>query len=108
MADKVLPQEVLENKQDQEESEADSTQVEVTNTSVPNTINTGLNTLKPVPTQLLTVANITGNPVHIKLDSAATVNFISFNKAVACYFKIYPNSQSSKLGDGATTIKAVG
>ena len=79
VADKLLPQEVLENETDQKESEADSTQVDIKSKSLTNTINTGLNTLKPVPTQLLTVSDHAGNPVHIKLDSAATVNFISLD-----------------------------
>ena len=65
MADELLPQEVLENKTDQEESEADSTQVDIKSKLITNMINTGLNTLKPVPTQLLTVSNQAGNPVHI-------------------------------------------
>ena len=98
MANEVLTQEVLENKQDQEESEADSTQVEITNTSVINTNNTGLNTLKPVPTQLLIVTDTAGNPVHIELNSAAKVNFISLNEAVTRNFTIYSNFQSSKPG----------
>ena len=83
IANELLPQEVLENETDQEESEADSTQVDTKNKLITNTINTGLNTLKPVPTQLLTVSDQAGNPVHIKLDSTATVNFISLDEAVA-------------------------
>ena len=78
------------------------------NLSVINTTNTGLNTLKPVPTQLLTVTDTAGDPVHIELDSAATVNYMYLNEAVTRNLNIYPNSQSSKLGDGATTIKAIG
>ena len=74
LSDEALPPEVIEYEQEQEESEADSTQVEVTNLSVLNTANTGLNTLKPVPTQLLTVTDTACNPGHIELDSAATVN----------------------------------
>ena len=108
VADKLLPQEVLENETDQKESEADSTQVDIKSKSLTNTINTGLNTLKPVPTQLLTVSNHARNPVHIELDSASTVNFISLDEARTRNFTIYPNSQSSKLGDGATSITAVG
>ena len=92
MSEEALPPEVIEQEQDQEESEADSTQVEVTNLSVINTVNTGLNTLKPVPTQLLTVTDTAGNPFHIELDSAATVNYILLNEAVTCNLNIYPNS----------------
>ena len=69
MADKLLPQEVLENETDQEESEVVSTQVDIKSKIITNLINTGLNTLKPVPTQLLTVSDQAGNPVHIELDS---------------------------------------
>ena len=36
------------------------------------------------------------------------MNYISLNEAVTRNFTIYPNSQSSKLGDGATVIKAIG
>ena len=109
MADKLLlPQKVLENETDQKELEAHSTQVDIKSKSLTNTINTGLNTLKPVPTQLLTVSNHARNPVHIELDSASTVNFISLDEARTRNFTIYPNSQSSKNGDGATSITAVG
>ena len=82
--------------------------MENTQLSVINTVNTGLNTLKPVPTQLLTVADAAGEPVHIELDSAATVNYISHNEALTRNFNIVPNSQMSKLGDGTTTLKAIG
>ena len=108
LADDVLPPEVLEFEQETEESETDTTQVESTQLSVINTTNTGLNTLKPVPTQLLTVADAAGEPVHIELDSAATVNYISHNEALTRNFNIVPNSQMSKLGDGTTTLKAIG
>merc|ERR1712237_54901 len=57
LTDETLPPEVLEYEQETEESETDATQVEIPNLLVINTINTGLNTLKPVPTQLLTVAD---------------------------------------------------
>ena len=50
LSDEALPPEVIKYEQELEESETDSTQVEVTNLSVINTVNTGLNTLKPVPT----------------------------------------------------------
>ena len=48
--DELLPTEVLQYEQKTEESEMDTTQVEVMNLSVTNTNHTGLNTLKPVPT----------------------------------------------------------
>merc|ERR1711867_325424 len=102
LTDEILPPEVLEYEQETEESETDVTQVPITKLSVINTNNTGLNTLKPVPTQLLTVTDAVGEPVHIELDSAATVNYISHDEAVNRNFKIVPNSQMSKLGDGTT------
>ena len=68
MVEELLPQEVLEHETDQEDSEnADNTQVDITNKNLTNKINTGLNTLKPVPTQLLTVTDHNGIPVHIEL-----------------------------------------
>ena len=57
LTDEYIPPEVLVYEQETEESETDATQVEVPNLSVINTINTGLNTLKPVPPQLLTVTD---------------------------------------------------
>ena len=92
MVEELLPQEVLEHESDQEDSEADNTQVEITNKKLTNEINTELNTLKPDPTQLLTVTDHNGIPVHIELDSAATVNYISLNEAKTRNLKIYPNS----------------
>merc|ERR1712240_572282 len=108
LADDVLPPEVREFEQETEESETDATQVESTQLSVINTTNTGLNTLKPVPKQLLTVADAAGEPVHIELDSAATVNYISQDEALTRNFTIMPNSQMSKLGDGTTTLQPIG
>merc|ERR1711895_351669 len=108
LADDVLPAEVLEYEQETEESETDATQVESTQLSVINTTNTGLSTLKPVSTQLLTAADAEGKPIHIELDSAATVNYISQNEALTRNFIVMPNSQMSKLGDGKTTLQAIG
>merc|ERR1711895_168186 len=53
LADEILPPEVLEYEQEIEESGSDDAQVPITKLSVIYTNNTGLNTLKPVPTQLL-------------------------------------------------------
>ena len=67
---------------------------------------TGLNTLQPVPTQILTLSDNAGKPIHIELDNGATVNYITLDEAVACNSIISPNSQTSCLGNGDTIIKA--
>ena len=64
--------------------------------------------MKPVSTQLLTVSDYNNCPMHLKLNSAATVNYISLNEAKTRNFKINHNNQSSKLGDGITTITVCG
>ena len=103
-----IPPEVLEYEQETEESESEVAQVPITKLSLINTSYTGLNALQPVPTQLLTLTDAVGEPIHIELYSAATVNYISQDEAVARNFYIVPNSQISKLGDGTTTLKAIG
>ena len=103
-----IPPEVLDYEQETGESESEVVQVPVTKLSIINTNNTGLNALQPVPTQLLTLTDAVGEPIHIELDSAATVNYISHDEAVARNFYIVPNSQMSKLGDGTTILKAIG
>ena len=66
--------------------------------------------IQPVPSQIVTVfENIENtNPVHIDLDSGATLNYCTEQEVVKRGFKVYPNGQLSKLGDGITSIKAVG
>ena len=66
--------------------------------------------IKPIPSQILTVFENSKheNPIHIDLDSGATVNYCTEEEARRRGFKIYPNSQMSKLGDGVTKIKGVG
>ena len=73
-----------------------------------NQISAGLNTIQPVPTQILTVSDENNKVLHLELDSAATVNYISLDEAKARNLIIHKNSQISKLGDGATTIMACG
>ena len=69
---------------------------------------TGLNTLQPVPTQILTLSDKTGSTIHLELDNGATVNYIRLNEAVARNFFISPNNQTSYLGDGDTILTACG
>ena len=85
-----------------------NTQVAIPKRNKLITVCTGLNTLRPVPTQLLTLSDYNNRPIHLELDSAATVNYISLNEAKTRNFKINHNNQSSKLGDGITTITACG
>ena len=66
----------------------------------------GLSILQPVPTQLLTLTEGHGNPIHIELDNGAMVNYITLNEARAQNFYISPNKQLSKLGDGDTMLHA--
>ena len=47
-------------------------------------------------------------PVHIDLDSGATLNYISESEVLKHNFKRHPNGQLSKLGDGVTKIKGIG
>ena len=66
--------------------------------------------IKPVPSQILTVYQNIANedPVHIDLDSGASVNFCTEKEARRRGFKIYPNGQLCKLGDGVTNLKGIG
>ena len=66
--------------------------------------------IQPVPSQVLTVFQDKQNqlPFHIDLDSGATCNFIRESEAKKFKFKILPNGQVSKLGDGVTKIRGIG
>ena len=70
----------------------------------------GLGTLLKVPSQILTVFQHEHNktPIHIDLDSGATVNYCTESEALQRGFTIYPNGQMSKLGDGETKLKGIG
>ena len=69
-----------------------------------------LDFIQPVPSQILTVFLNKDNtdPIHIDLDSGATLNYCSEQEALNRSFVMHPNSQKSKLGDGITSIIAVG
>ena len=109
MVEELLPPEVREQETDQDltEDSAENSQVDYPAKNKINKICAGLNTLHPVPTQLLTVSDHNGLPIHIEINNAATVNYISINEAKARNFLITRNNQSSKLGDGDTTITNV-
>ena len=66
--------------------------------------------IKPEPSQILTVFREESNtlPVHIDLDSGATLNYIRQKEAFMFAFKILPNGQLSTLGDGVTKIGSIG
>ena len=66
--------------------------------------------IKPVPSQILTMYQDSPCtvPIHIDLDSGATVNYCLKSEAVKFGFKIHPNGQMSKLGDGRTKLKSIG
>ena len=66
--------------------------------------------IQPVKSQILTVFEHFNDtsPVHIDLDSGATLNYCEEGEVLRRGFKMYPNNQLSKLGDGITNIKAIG
>jgi len=66
------------------------------------------NFIKPVASQILTVFTPDKTPVHIELDSNATINYIRYDTARALNLDISPNSQLSVLADGVTQLPAVG
>ena len=88
----------------------DSHQEIYSNNNLPRNEEANLNFIKPVPSQILTMYLDQRNkfPIHIDLDSGATVNFITESHAKNCGFKILPNGQLSKLGDGVTKLKGIG
>ena len=66
--------------------------------------------IKPVPSQILSLFSDEENkvPIHIDLDSGATLNYCLESEVKKYGFKMLPNSQMSKLGDGHTKLKAIG
>ena len=69
-----------------------------------------MNFIRPVASQILTVFENPDDtvPLHIDLDSGATLNYCEEDQVKSRGFKMYPNTQMSKLGDGVTSIQAVG
>ena len=66
--------------------------------------------IKPVASQILTVFTDKCNktPLHIELDSGASINFCEEAAVLNYGFEIKYNKQISKLGDGATKIESIG
>ena len=66
--------------------------------------------IKPVPSQILTMFLDSANktPIHIDLDSGATLSYVRESEVLKHKFKIHPNGQLSKLGDGVTKMKSIG
>ena len=69
-----------------------------------------LSRIQPRPTQLMTVYRDERQslPIHICLDSGATVSFISVKLARQLGLPITMNGQLSTLGDGVTQMPALG
>ena len=47
-------------------------------------------------------------PIHIDLDSGATLNYVRESEVLKNKFKIHPNGQLSIPGDGVTQMKSIG
>ena len=52
----------------------------------------GLRSIQPVAAQILSAEDSNGRPLHIELDSAATVSYITLAEAKNCQYTIKPNS----------------
>ena len=68
----------------------------------------GLKSIQPVATQIPSVADSDAQPLHIELDSVATISYITLAEARNCHYTIKPNSQVSHLGDSLTPLKLYG
>ena len=68
----------------------------------------GLRSIQPVAAQILSAADSDGRPIHIELDSATTVSYITLAEATKRRYHIKPNNQVSHLGDGLTPLKSCG
>ena len=64
--------------------------------------------IQPIPTQTLTVTDAYNKPIHLDIDSGATVSYAKYSTVIAHGFKISPNSQLSKLADGKTEMASIG
>ena len=70
-----------------------------------------LSYIRPVSSQILTVFQeipAQSSPIHIDLDSGATVNYVTEAEVLKRGFNVHPNGQLSKLGDGKTKLKSIG
>ena len=76
----------------------------VTEISTPPTCNV----IQPVPTQILTLQDDKNRPIHLDLDSGATVSYAKYDSVLYRNFIMNPNSQISFLADGKSKMPAVG
>ena len=81
MVEQLLPPEVTEQEIDHDTTDDGSSQVAYPPLYKSNKISTGLNTIQPVPTQILTVSDHNNKTLHLELDSLATVNYIVLDEA---------------------------
>ena len=65
----------------------------------------GLQSIQPVVVQILSVADYNSQPLHIELDSAATVSYITLAEAKKRHFNIKPKNHVFHLGDSLTPLK---
>ena len=71
-------------------------------------IEASCNFIQPVPSQILTVKDVNNKNIHLDLDSGANVSFCRLSAVLDHGFKIHPNGQLSRLGDGKTKLPALG
>ena len=83
MVEELLPPEVLDQEHNEEHTDDGSSQVDYPPLHKNNKTFAGLKSIQPVPTQILTVSDYNNKTLHLELDSAATVNYISLDEARA-------------------------
>ena len=76
MAEEYLPSEVVENELEDYTFNTQVSQYNTDNTHH-NTKIAGLRSIQPVPAQILSAVDSNGRPIHIELDSATTVSYIT-------------------------------
>ena len=80
-----LPQEIQEEQQldipEEQEEEDNNSQMEYKQISQININSPGLSILQPVSTQLLKLTDCNGSLIHLELESATTVNYITLYEA---------------------------
>ena len=69
-----------------------------------------LGTIRPEPTQILTVFQDQRQtlPIHLGMDNGANVSYVTRKEVTKRGFAMKPNSQMSRLGDGKTLLPAIG
>ena len=72
-----------------------------------NTLITGVNSIKPIPSQIM-LTQYEGGELPITLDSGATMSFIRMDYVTKLNIPFRPNNQYATLADQQTTIRARG